>query len=152
MNSDDEIREIIRDCADICGKALTPGALGWYVDALRDIAVDRLRRAIGVWMATSRFFPTPSEILEINARLPLSAEAKERARQKLLARIDWNPEVLPSVLDHPETQITKHDDVERRVAGEVAAERGEATKARIAELRRQAEELLRRDKPPEGNV
>jgi hypothetical protein len=96
MSPAQQIRQMIYDLADVYAKELTPRTVELYVYALSDISVDRLERAIAVWVSTSHFFPLPDEIRETNAKIPLTPEEQDRARKRLLERIDHNPKQLAS--------------------------------------------------------
>jgi hypothetical protein len=156
MSDDVDIRKILMAVADITGRDLSETAIDLYVEALKGIPPDRLQRAAALCLARSTFLPTPVELLEANAQIPLTAEEQQRAREKLLERIEWNPKQLRSAteafLEHvnPTKESPRQpktaDDLEaavKRIAESktIATSPGEWEK-RLAELRQQAAALL----------
>jgi hypothetical protein len=100
------IREFLGACQWQYKKQLPDMLWRVWLNSFDDIHLDRLEQAMCVFLARSTFFPQPADVRDIAqdiapsaAEIAECAERQERARQKLLSQIDWEPKQLRSTTE-----------------------------------------------------
>jgi hypothetical protein len=103
------IREFLTSCEWQYRRELPQFLWAVWLVSFDDVPLDRLRRGMVQMLATSKFFPQPADVREVTDALPRSdteiaaaVQREEQARERLLARIEWQPKPLASVLDRPQ--------------------------------------------------
>lgn len=72
--------------ASLYGKDLTPDALAMYVDSLTSLSVQEIHVAVRMAVAKCRFFPLPSELIELaEANKPRKTIDQVKAEQLAMA-------------------------------------------------------------------